>query len=358
VQRLLTTLLPTRDRPAECVRQLRFLHRNGVRHRIIVLDASEAAAAEAVRAACEGVAEYRHFDRSFRMADKLAAGVKDVATPFVHLVPDDDLILPHAIAAALAFLDAHPDFIAAHGYFLGVAMHDADIDLHSVIGFAPSIDDDNPLRRHYDLFRRYQSFYWGIFRTPVFASAVTAACAMQVVLFRELTVMSTSILQGKVARLPIVYALHGTARSHAATHQSHPLYWTLSDAQSFFASYLVFRDAIVAFMRSRGIAPPSGGTPEQFLDMSHATWLGREVDVGTFNHAARLLLGDPLPPLVPDPSWRGWREPSAGDVVHVSSSLARRYVWRRETLEAEPRAEIAIDPDEMARVEQELDAYR
>jgi hypothetical protein len=61
---------------------------------------------------------------------------------------------------------------------------------------------------------------------------------------------------------------------------------------------------------------------------------------------------------VPDPSWCGWREPSAGDVVHVFKAGARRYVWRREALEAEPRAEIAIDPDEMARVEQELDAYR
>ena len=355
---MLTTLLPTRNRPAECARQLRFLQRNDVRHRIIVLDASEGAAAAAVRAACDGFAEYRHFGPSFRMADKLAAAVADVATPFVHLVPDDDLILPHAIAAALDFLTTHPDFVVAHGYFLGFALHEDDVDLHSVIGFTPSIDDENPLRRHYDLFRRYQSFYWGIFRTPVFASAVTAACAMQVVLFRELTVMSTTILQGKVARLPIVYALHGTARSHAAIHHSHPLYWTLSDAQSFFAHYLVFRDAIVRFMHSRAIAPPPGGTPEQFLDMSHATWLGREVNVGTFNHAVRLLLGDPLPPITPDPPWHGWREPSAGDVVHVSRAGARRYVWRREALEAEPRAEIAIEPGEMPRVEQGLDAYR
>jgi hypothetical protein len=47
-----------------------------------------------------------------------------------------------------------------------------------------------------------------------------------------------------------------------------------------------------------------------------------------------------------------------GDEVHPSPRGDRRYIWRREVLTAEPREEIAITPDEMARVEQELDGYR
>jgi glycosyltransferase domain-containing protein len=355
---MLTALLPTRNRSTDCARQLRFLRENGFSYRVVVLDASDPAQAEAVRAACDGIAEYRHFDPSFRMADKLAAAVGDVATPFVQLIPDDDLILPHAIEAALAFLKANPDFIVAHGYFLGFAMQADDIDIHKVIGFTPSIVDENPLQRYYDLFRRYQSFYWGVFRTPIFASAVTAACAMKVVLFRELTVMSTSILQGKVARLRLVQALHGTAVSHVALHQSHPFFWTLHDAEAFFKDYVVYRNAIATFARSRGISAPEGVKLEQLLDMSHATWLGREVDLGMLNHTVRLLLGDPIAPIRVAPQWAGWREPSDGDVVHPSAASGRRYVWRKAALEAEPRDEIAIGPDEMARVERELDAYR
>lgn len=355
---MLTALLPTRNRPVECARQLNFLRRNGVRERVIVLDASGDAAAQTVRAACDGFAEYRRFDPSFRMADKLAAAAADVQTPYVHLVPDDDLILPHGVDAAVAFLDANPDFIVAHGYFLSFARHEDDIDIYKVIGFTPSISDDNPLRRHYDLFRRYQSFYLGIFRTPIFAAAVSAACAMPVVLFRELTVMSTSILQGKVARLPLVYALRGTARSHAALHQSHPLFWTLHDAHGFFANYVAFRDSIAKFIRGRCIAEPTGGSLEQFLDLSHATWLGREVDGGMLNHAAQLLLGAALPPLRPDPDWPGWREPSDGDLISSSAAGARRYIWRKAVVQAEPRDEITIERNEMVRVEQGLDAYR
>jgi len=350
--------LPTRNRSVLCARQLRFLRENGFSYRIVVLDGSDEAEAATVRAACTDIAEYRHFDPSFRMADKLAAAVDDVKTPFVLLVPDDDLILLHAIAAEIDFLKQNPDFVVAHGYFLSFAAHGDDIDIHRIIGFTPSITDENPLRRHYDLFRRYQSFYWGVFRKEIFASAVVAARAMKVVLLREITVMSTSILQGKVARLPIVHALRGAAESHAALHQSHPFFWALRDAESFFKDYLVYRNAIADFIRSKGIEPPDGTKLEQFLDITHATWLAREVDIGMINHTARLLLGDSIPPLRPDPAWAGWQEPAEGDMVHSSAVSDRRYVWRKSVIEAEPREEINISSDEMVRVERQLDGYR
>jgi glycosyltransferase domain-containing protein len=352
---MLTVLLPTQNRAEHCARQLRFLRRNGFPYRIVVLDGSDGEQAEAVRAACAETAEYRHFGPSFRMADKLASAVNEVMTPFVLAMPDDDVILPHAIEAALDFLKQHGGFVAAHGYFLGFAHHADDVDIQKVIGFAPSIDDDNPLRRHYDLFRRYQSFYWGVFRTTVFASAVLAARAMNVVLFRELTVMSTAVLQGKVARLPLVYALRGTAESHAALHQSHPMLWALRDTASFFQNYAAFRDAIAAFIRGKRIAVPDGVKLEQFLDMSYGTWLGREVDVGMINHTVRELLGDSLKPIRVPPWWDEWREPGEGDVVHISCNGRRRYVWRRDVFRAD---EVAIDADELVRVERQLDAYR
>ncbi len=36
----------------------------------------------------------------------------------------------------------------------------------------------------------------------------------------------------------------------------------------------------------------------------------------------------------------------------------RRYIWRRTVLEAEPREEIIICAAEIARVEEQLEAYR
>jgi glycosyltransferase domain-containing protein len=355
---MLTALVPTRNRPAECARQLHFLQGNKFAHRIIVLDASEPKNSAAVRSACSGIAEFRHFSPEYRMADKLAAAVADVATPYVALIPDDDIVLPQAIAAAIAFLDSHPDFVVAHGYFVAFRAHDDDIDMHQVIGFTPSIVDEQPLKRLYNLFRRYQSFYWGVFRTGTFRSAVTAACAMQVVAFRELTAMSTAILQGKVARLRFVYALRGQVKSLAAVHQSHPFFYFLRDAREFFGNYVLFRDGIAEFTRRNGIATPPGVPLEQLLDLVYAAYLGREVDTGVINHAVELLLGEPLPPIQFDPPAPNWQGPMDGDVVHGSPAGNRRYIWRRQILDAEPRDEIAISGEDMVGIERQLEHYR
>jgi hypothetical protein len=292
------------------------------------------------------------------MADKLAVAAVAVDTPFVILIPDDDIILPHAIEAEIAFLKENSDFVAAHGCFLGFRMHDDDVDIYDMLGFTPSIVDDSPLLRHYNLFRRYQSFYWGVFRTDVFASAVKAACTMPVVLFRELTAMSTSILQGKVARLPIVHALRGTSQSHAALHQSHPLFWFLNDAASFIREYVRYRDGIAHFIRSKGIAVPQHAKLEQILDVVHSTWLGREIDIGIMNHQARILVGEPIAPFQVASPWAGWQEPGDADTVHTGAASKRRYIWRKAVTDAEPRSEITIEQEEMERVERQLDAYR
>ena len=261
-----------------------------------------------------------------------------MTTPYVVLIPDDDIVLPQAIAEANVFLEGHPDFVVAHGYFVAFCPQADTIDMHQMIGFTPSIIDEQPLPRLYELLRRYQSFYWGVLRTGIFRSAVTAARAMQVVVFRELTALSTTILQGKVARLRSVYALRGPVKSHAAIHQSHPFFFFLRDAPEFFGNYVLFRDGIAAFIRRTGIAIPQGAPLEQLLDLVYAAYLGREVNTGVINHAVQLLLGDTLPPIQPEPA-PGWQEPAEGDVIHRSPANNRRYIWRRQVLDAEPRDE-------------------
>ncbi len=357
-ERLLTVVLPTHNRHLQCASQLRFLRENGFDYPIIVLDSSDQEQAAAVRATCRDVAEYRHFASHFRLVDKLVSAVGVIETPYVVLIPDDDIILPHAIERSLSVLERLPEYIATHGYFLSFAVHGNDFDFDRVLGFTPSISADQPLTRHYELIRRYQSFYWGVFRTKVFTDAVTAAQAMDVVLFRELTVMSTSILQGKVARLPMIHALRSEVASVAPIHNSNPLFWFLRDAESFLQAYVSYRSGLANFIRKRGIAGSSDHRLEQLLDVVHLTWLAREIDLGTVNYAARQLLDSVDTPIEPPPSRPIWREPAADDLVHVSEKLKRRYIWRKSVLTAEPRHEIRISSEEMRRVELQLDAYR
>jgi glycosyltransferase domain-containing protein len=357
----LTIVIPSRNRPRHCVAQLRFLRACRVAHKIVVADSSDPQAAERIRAHCAGVADYRLSRTATDMAKKATEVFQEVETPFVVMLPDDDITFPHAIDAALAYLQAHPDYVAAHGYTLRFGMHDNDIDVHDVFSYTPTIDAERPLRRHYDLMRRYQPFFWAVFRTETLALAIEAAATTQGAVFKELAVVSRAALKGKVARLPVVFAMRGMEESLTPAVENDPFLWFLHDSQSFYRRYAAYRDALAAFVRADPslLAGLPATTPlEHILDLNHATLFGRAVDVGMINHQAQLLLGEPLPPIRPTPQWPGWRMPEPGDRIHVSRHGNRRYVWRRSVIEAEPRDEIDITGSEMAAVEEQFDAYR
>jgi glycosyltransferase domain-containing protein len=351
----LTIVMPTRNRSSLLSAQLQFFSKCGVSHQIIVADSSDAEQAAAVRAACSGIAEHLPFESDLLLADKVAEVLRTVQTSHVALVSDDDIYLPHAIDAAFAHLRANPDCVAAHGYALTFAFHGNDVDLSAVRWFTPSIEEHDPLRRHYHLMRRYQPFYWAVFCTPTASTAFAAARAVTGPLFREVTVMNTVVLQGKIARLPVIYSLRRGEQSLTPAYLRHPLFWFLHDASSFFAHYNIYRNALAKFIRDRNISVPKQGELEQLLDIIHATWLGHEIDTGMCNHTARRLLGDDLPPISAPPDGPPWQPPGNGD--NTRQSEIRSYIWRKAVLEAEPRHEINITPAEMDRVERQLDAY-
>jgi glycosyltransferase domain-containing protein len=363
----LTVLLPTHNRPRHCAALLDFYKSCSMHHDIVVADSSNSIESEAVRAACNGIA--RHCRLEMDVVDKLVTVIQCIETPYVVMTPDDDITFPHAINLALEYLEQNQDYAAAHGYTLRFGQQLENFDIYGIYTFAPSIDRDDPLERHYDLMRRYQPFFWAVFRRDVLLSALEACRTVRSkILFQELTAMNFAVLQGKIAMLPIVYAMRGMERSNAALSSTHPLFACIDDAESFFVNYLAYRNALAQAIRERNIIPntrsyinPVSGSPdarlEQLIDIVHATWLAREADSGVFNHAAEILLGKSKPLIVGDPVWPGWRPLGEGDLVH-GGPTNRRYIWRRALLEAEPRSEIVISYLEMARVERQLDSYR
>jgi hypothetical protein len=333
--------------------------------------------------------------------EKFLATIEAMATPFVVMVPDDDVTFPHAISAALAHLDKNPDYVAAHGYVLRFGMHRDDVDIHSVYGFTPTIGQAEPLQRLYHLIRRYQEFVWAVFRRQPLTQAMRAANGADGILFQEMSFAATAVLSGKIARLPVIYAMRGMEESMSALERINPLFWFLDDSKTFFRNYAAYRNELVRHIRDEGLAPepvgarrgrrtdalwdatesffrrrcnrvpflrrairnlsstfPGGSDLQQIVDMIHATWLVHEFDPGVLNHAVRQRLGDPMPELGIAPAWPGWREPEPGDVIHPSRLGQRRYIWRRNVLNAEPREEIAIDAQAIAQVESELEGYR
>jgi glycosyltransferase domain-containing protein len=373
----LTAVIPAHNRIGPCIALVRFLHSCGFEHRIIVADSSTPERAAALRAGISGLAEYRSFDYRIAQYPKLAQIARSVETPHIVLLPDDDILFPHAIEAALSHLKQNPTHVAAHGYSLRFGLERCDFDIYQVEHFIPTIDDADPMWRYAHLMQRYQPHIWAVFRTEVYAEAMAAAATMPGTVFQELMFQIVSILKGPVARLPLIYAMRGMEVSQVAYSEVDPFQWLLKDTESFFRSYDVFRKALADYLGEKQIGPCAGpsarigpvaaepripmGAPEvsleQVLDLANASYLARSIDMGKVNHAVWHHLGRIAEPVSFPGPWAGWSEPQPADLVRRSARLDRHYIWREAVLQAEPKEEIVITLNEMERVEAELDGY-
>jgi glycosyltransferase domain-containing protein len=352
----LTVIIPTRNRPHQVIAQLRLFRALDFPYPVVIADSSDAVD-DALARAVEGTATYRHFAPGRGYYEKLADVLPDVTTPFVLTVPDKKVTFPHAIAPLIDRLRHHHGDVAAVGYVLRFQRIEQDFDIFRVFFFTPSIDEEEPLRRLYHLMRRYQVSGFAVFRTQALARCVAQAIAVKGQIFQEIMFMSTLVLHGGIARLPVIFSLHGAEESLTPVDQRHPLRWFVRDSPSFFHHYAVYRDALAVLIRENAVPVPDRVDLAHLLDLIHATWLARESDTGVINHVTRMLLGDPLPAVEAPRDWPGPRPVGDGDLVHTARAGTRRYLWRRAVLQAEPRAEITITAAEIQAVERGLEVF-
>jgi glycosyltransferase domain-containing protein len=376
----LTAVIPAHNRVRECLALLRYLQACRFAHPVVVADSSQGGRSRALRGSIGDLARYQYFGAQIGQYEKLASIARSVTSPYIVVLPDDDITFPHAIEAALSFLQQNEDYVAAHGYSLRFGFERGDFDIYKVEHFIPTINDQQPLQRYFHLMQRYQPHLWAVFRTEVYAKAMEAAMSMKGTVFQEFMFQIVSVTTGKVARLPTVYAMRGMEPSQADYSEADPFQWLIKDADSFFQCYVIFRSGLInclkhtmpkpslwTRMRGRYEALLRNGmhsaldSPkisfQQLIDLINASYLGRVVDTGTINYAVQYALGDVAQPVEFPGPWRGWSEPQTGDVIRVSQRPDRRYIWRREVVEAEPRDEISIAAGEMTKVEAQLEFY-
>lgn len=355
---MLTIIIPTRNRPAHCAALVNFLKRQNITYRIVVADSSDAAFADKLRTSCPAGTEIHSFDPKTAIVDKFIAAVEAVDTDLAVLVPDDDVTFIHALQQCADYLAANPDTVAAHGYVLDFGIHENTFDLVRVRWFTPTIGEGDPLERIYHLMRRYQPFFWAVFRKEALLTALRRTRQAGMIVFQELTFMGTAVLLGKIARLPCIFSLRGMEESLTPLSQTHPFFALLADSDDFFEQYRLYRDHLADFI-ANDIRPISCARDRlgHTINLIHALNFAPGLDLGMTNYTVQQLLGAPHPPIKMPAQWTGWREPERGDVYASTKPDAPRCLWRKELLEAEPRDEIAISEDERARIEHALQHY-
>ena len=377
---LLTAVIPAHNRVRECLALLRYLRSCEFPHPVVVADSSQPERSKALQDEIGDLARYQYFGSQIGQYAKLAQIARCVNTPYIVVMPDDDIAFPHAIESSLTFLHGHDDHVAAHGYSLRFGLERGDFDIYQVEHFIPTIGDESPMQRYYHLMHRYQPHLWAVFRTDVYAEAMGAAASVQNTVFQEFMFQIVSVIAGKVARLPTIYAMRGMEAAQIDYSDADPLQWLVKDTASFFCRYAEFRNAVINYLRHRTTKPSlwmklchadAGvsrhgiqsfvNTPKmpfrQLIDMINAACLSRLIHSGTINYTALYGLGEHNDPVKFPGPWRGWAEPQPDDLIRQSRWDDRRYIWRRAVLEAEPRYEISITAEEMTKVEAELDFY-
>jgi glycosyltransferase domain-containing protein len=110
----LTVVLMSHERPAFLRRAARFY--SGLPCRILVLDSSTEGQ-PSLAGQFENV-DYQHVPQFgyWGVRAKLAFGVEQVTTPFMVFAADDDFHVHDALRAAVAFMEANPDYGLCHGY--------------------------------------------------------------------------------------------------------------------------------------------------------------------------------------------------------------------------------------------------
>jgi glycosyltransferase domain-containing protein len=286
---LFTLVIPTYNRSQCLGRLVRYLETNEAKFRIRVLDSSrdlERRENQRIVKASSLSYEYVEFDQATHPFDKFRAGVMGATTPFCCLCADDDVLLPDGLVASVRFLEANPDYAVAHGYYFQFTVDDAELRLSTINYYTPSYDEADPIARVHALMRHYQALTYGVYRTDVLQRVFTTVTPVTSLLARELLSSALAAVEGRVARLPMLY--HGRNLGPSSGHVNwHPLEWLIRDPKGLFREYTGYRELLANAVQSRPGETRSREEIERLLDLIHMQYLVRHAPDETFDFIVR-----------------------------------------------------------------------
>jgi glycosyltransferase domain-containing protein len=264
---MLTIVVPTRRRRDFLRRLLQYWASVRPQWPIIIADqgtaADQEATSELVREYLSSLAIAHLFQPdTCDFMEKIWNALTTVNTPYVVLGADDDFFSPHGLAAAVDWLEAHPDYVAAHGR--SVAFHVSGERvvygrMHQVNPYRQSsVEQETPAARVQAHFEKYSTTWYSVHRTEQLRETFERCKGFLLdPRFRELLASFLSVAQGKVRKLPEFYmARQGHAHQVSSVDSPQWLEWLTS--ARFAEQFEYFCDSIVD-----AITPPGSADVEK-----------------------------------------------------------------------------------------------
>jgi glycosyltransferase domain-containing protein len=128
-QSMISLLIPTKNRSGFLIRLLRYYYSLGFQGRICIGDSSGAEHVERTKKALKLLEDkldivYREYPRT-NNAVCVRQLLDFASTPYAVLLPDDDFLIPTALEQCASFLESHPDYSAAHGVGIALALQES-----------------------------------------------------------------------------------------------------------------------------------------------------------------------------------------------------------------------------------------
>jgi glycosyltransferase domain-containing protein len=273
----LTLVIPTYNRPEHLARLLEYYREKTSLSSVLILDSSEPdISARNARLASEYGERFRHviFPSTLPFASKLKEGLGLVGTPYCAFCADDDVIFLSGLGDALDYLRAHPDYVCVDGIYLHFFRSDQDIQLR--IEYArKGIDAGHPGARVFRLYQKYQSLFYGVFRTSDLRDIFAGVCRNPSLHFQELFQATAALLIGKSYRLPVFYSGRQQCEAAEPTRDKwQTSYWFADDRVEFMEHYVSYRSELWEFYTTHGAEPRLDKDAfYKSMDLAHAVFL-------------------------------------------------------------------------------------
>ena len=215
---MLTILIPTKNRSAFLTRLLRYYAKCGCPFPIRIADSSDSdhyARANEVLAAVSGRldVERRYYPGISNLAC-LSDLSKRVSTPYVVYVSDDDLLVPRALEHAVAFLETHADYCAAHGdgQLFTIESDKAEGLVTGTSSYAQrSAEQELASVRLVDYLSTYRPIVFSVQRADALKTSYQYVVDLKLDnSFGELLPSSLPVIRGKVKKLRTLYMARQT----------------------------------------------------------------------------------------------------------------------------------------------------
>lgn len=232
------------------------------RHRLLVVDSSEAEMADANRRALsllssEFEVEYKLYENEIGFLEKVNAALSVVETPFVAIGADDDFFIPAGLSRAAEFLEANRDYSLAHGEAMTFSLNGSEPwgKLENVWRYAQrTIEQGSARERLVNHFVNYSTTWYSVHRTTQLRANLLAAKERVVdLLFVEMLPSGLSLIQGKAKKLSGLYMVRQseTAKEY---NTFDPFDWITN--QNWATQYEGFRDCLAEALVSQDNLEP------------------------------------------------------------------------------------------------------